>query len=311
MLRLRREVRRFEPDIVHAMSFVPLTLAGLPHRTEEELPRSFVSILVDPTSPLPMARAHFRHLVMRIRNAVARRDGRHVDAIFAVSNAVKDRLSELGVEGRIVVARDTLDVTGLRERSATPMALPGGHPRIGTACAEVVAGKGIGDLLEAFASIVRDHPDASLLIAGDPNPSLDVPALARKHGIADRVHLLGFLEDTAPFFPGLDLYVMASLSEGLNTSILEASALGVPVIGTNVGGVPEAILADKTGLLVEPSDPAGLANAMLALLADPVRAERMAASAQARIASSFDIRCLFEITDAEYERALARAGARP
>ena len=303
---LRREVRSFGPDIVHAMSFVPLTLAGLPRRDARDLPKSFVSILVDPASPLPMARVRFRSLVMRFRNAVARRHARDVDTVFAVSNAVKQRLGDLGIQGNIVVAQDAVDIDDLRKRASMPMPLPGGRPRIGTACAQIVVGKGVGDLVEAFSRIARAYPEASLVIAGEPDSSLDVPALASKFGVANRVHLTGFLEDTAPFFPGLDLYVMASHSEGLNTSILEASALGVPVVGTNVGGIPEAIVAGETGLLAEARDPAALADAMLAMLGDSQRAGEMAARAEARAAAAFDTSRLFSIIDSEYDRALAK-----
>jgi glycosyltransferase involved in cell wall biosynthesis/O-antigen/teichoic acid export membrane protein len=307
--RLRREVRRFRPDIVHAMSFVPLTLAGLPRRDARRLPRSFVSILVDPASALPMARVHFRSLAKRYRNEIAKRNARNVDAIFAVSNAVKNGLRKLGVEGHVVVARDAFDIADLQKRAATPMQLPGGHPRIGSACAQIVAGKGLGDLVVAFARVARDHPDASLVVAGEPDASLDVMALARKHGVADRVHLIGFLEDTAPFFPALDLYVMPSHSEGLNTSILEAASIGVPVVATNVGGIPEAVIADKTGLLVDAHDPTGLADAMLDLLGDPDRAREMAARAKTRAEAMFDLPRLLATIDGEYERALEKAAS--
>lgn len=307
---LRRGVRECDPDIVHAMSFMPLTLAGLPTRSHAERPRTFVSIVVDPASPHPQARKHFRELVMRVRNAITRRDAERVDAIFAVSETVKTALERLGVRGRIVVGRNTLQVASLRERAQTPLDLPPGSPRIGTACAQVVAAKGVGYLIEAFATVLAHYPDACLVIAGEQDASLDVAAAARAAGVSGRVHTIGFLDDTAPFFAGLDLYVMPSLSEGINSSVLEAAVLGVPVVATNVGSLPEAVLADRTGLLVPPADSAALAAAMLALLDEPELAERLASAARDRAEREFDIERLYELTDAEYRRALSRAGIR-
>ncbi len=305
---LRRTVREFDPDIVHAMSFVPLTLAGLPVRSPTARPRSFASIVVDPTSPHPQARTRFRWLAMTVRNAITRAEAGRVDAIFAVSATVKEALEGLGVRARIVIGRNSLRVASLRERAKAPLDLPAGSPRIGCACAQIVAEKGVAYLIDAFASVVARHPDAVLVIAGEPHPSLDVMAAARAAGVEKRVHLIGFLDDTAPFFASLDLYVMPSLSEGINTSVLEAAVLGVPVVATSVGSVPEAVLADKTGLLVPPADADALASAMIELLGDPDRAAALAAAARSRAESEFDIERLFELTDDEYARALRQAG---
>jgi glycosyltransferase involved in cell wall biosynthesis len=78
-----------------------------------------------------------------------------------------------------------------------------------------------------------------------------------------------------------DLFVMSSIQEGLGTSVLDAMALGIPVVGTSVGGIPE-LLADGAGRLVPPRDPAALAAAVLDLLANPE--SRAAQVARARVA---------------------------
>lgn len=302
---IRAHIARIDPDLVHAMSFAPLTLAGLPRRGPHDRPRCIVSIVVDPESPLPMARARFKRLVMWLRNQAARRDGARVDAIFAVSETVAEALGRLGVEARIIVARDGLDLPALRARAQAPIDLPEGRPRIGCACAELVESKGVGDLVEAFARIVPSHPEAVLLFAGDPHPSIDLPELARQLGIGDRVHMLGFLEDTAPLYPALDVYVMPSHSEGLNTSVLEASALGTPIIATDAGGLAEAALADETALVVPPGDVPALAEALERLVTDLALAARLGRNARERIDREFDIQGFYSLSDAEYDRALA------
>jgi len=306
---LRARIASIDPDIVHAMSFAPLTLAGLPRRFPSDRPRTFASILVDPESSLPMARTRFRPVVMWLRNQAARRDASKADAVFAVSEKVALALARIGATGNIVVARDGLDLPGLHARAAVPLSLPDGRPRIGCACAELAASKGVGYLVEAFARIAPRHPEAVLLFAGDPHPSINLPKLAADLGVAERVHMLGFLEDTAPFFPALDVYVMPSLSEGLNTSVLEASALGAPIVACDVGGLSEAAIADETGLLVPPADAGALAEAVERLLGDLALAARLARNARERMEREFDVEGLYALTDAEYDRALAAMGS--
>lgn len=310
---LRSVVAAADADVVHAMSFVPLVLAGVLGRPHAEAsgrarrPATFVSYLVDPASHLPMARARFRRLALWIRNNVARRYGSRVDAIFTVSSTIAERLKELGIEGRIIVARGGIDIEQLRERALATFDAPDRHPRIGWAAVDQVPSKGSGVLVEALATVVRTYPDAVCMLTGRTSPELDIPALARSFGVGDHVIMLGLIDDPAPFVRGLDLYVMPSLSEALNTSIMEAMALGVPVVATNVGGTAEIVEDGTTGLLVAPGDAAALAAAMLRVLDDAHLSERIAEAGRQRVEAEFDRRRLYEITAAEYRRATTLA----
>ena len=300
----RRAVAGFAPDIVHAMSLAPAVLAGLLRKDRPCRPCVFVSILVDPMSPLPMERRRFRAAAMRTRNRAMRRYGRRADAIFAVSEVVAEHLRRLGTGGRVVVVPDCVDIAGLRARAAEPIELPEGRPRIGTAAATLVPGKGPDVLLRAFARVLEHHPDAVCLFAGEPDPSLDLVALAESLGVAGHVHLLGFLDDPAPFIAALDIYALASLSEGLNTSVIEAASIGTPVVACRVGGLPEVVEDGRTGLLVAPGDPDVFAGGLMRLLQDPPSAARMAQAGRARAEERFDCRRC-DPTEAEYARALA------
>lgn len=288
------------------MSFMPLALAGFAGRRGRKKAATFVDILVDPLSSRPMSLKRFRSLAVWARNAVARRYFKHVDAVFAVSNRVKDDLARLGIAGKVLVVHDAKDVGELRRRAQVPLALPSGQPRIGTAAVRVDRAKGIDGLLRAFATVRTNLPEAACLIAGEPADSLDVPGLAKELGIREGVHMLGFVEDTAPLFAALDIFVMPSLSEGLNSSILEAAALGIPVVATNVGGIPEAVIDGETGLLVPPDDSEALAAAILRLTADQDLAHRLAANAQRRVETQFAPAAIYATVDAEYNRALAQ-----
>jgi glycosyltransferase involved in cell wall biosynthesis len=301
--RLRRTVRELGLDVVHAMSFAPLALAGLTGESRPARPRTFASIVVDPSSPHPVARRHFRRLTLALRNAVARRRAPRVDALFPISTTIAKRLEDLGIHGNAVVARGTLDTDDLRRRGALEITLPPGSPVIGTAAVDLAPFKGIQYLLRAFVTVLGKHPRAVLLVSGHPHPDADLVALAHELGIEASVHFLGFLPDQMPFIARLDVYALPSLSEALNTSVLEAQAVGVPVVTTNVGGMREAVDEGRTGLLVPPGDSGALADAVLRLIEDRVLAEQLANRGRSFVETEFDIRTMFEITDAAYERA--------
>jgi glycosyltransferase involved in cell wall biosynthesis len=111
---------------------------------------------------------------------------------------------------------------------------------------------------------------------------------ARLLGIQDCVHFLGSRDDVLSLLPHLDLFVSSSLWEGFPTVLLEAMAVGVPVVATDVSGSRELVQDGVTGRLVPPRNPVRLAEAILAMLEDPEHAQAMAQSAH-RYAAQFTI----------------------
>ncbi|MFL5767598.1 MAG: glycosyltransferase, partial [Actinomycetota bacterium] len=113
-----------------------------------------------------------------------------------------------------------------------------------------------------------------------------------------------YRKDAADLLPAFDVFCLPSLHEGLPLSLLEALAVGVPVVATSVGGVPEA-LANGGGAVVPPSDAGALATALLELLGDPGRRARLSAEGSVA-ARAFDIRKTVRRTEALYLRTLER-----
>jgi type III pantothenate kinase len=97
------------------------------------------------------------------------------------------------------------------------------------------------------------------------------------------VHFLGERRDVTPILENVDIGALSSDWEGMPLFVLECMTTGTPVVATNVGGLPEVVEDDRTGLLVPPRDPAALAQAISALLADPERGRRLAAAAAERM----------------------------
>jgi colanic acid/amylovoran biosynthesis glycosyltransferase len=152
--------------------------------------------------------------------------------------------------------------------------------------------KGHAGLLEAFATVRRDHPDLSLLLVGDGPEAARLHGLAEKLGISGRVRFSGRLSepDTLREIAAADILVLPSFMEGLPIVLLEAMALGTAVIASRVAGIPELVEDGKSGLLFTPSDWDELARSIQRLVRDPDLANELAKNARAKVSSEFDVR---------------------
>ncbi|HWU40792.1 MAG TPA: glycosyltransferase, partial [Candidatus Acidoferrum sp.] len=122
-------------------------------------------------------------------------------------------------------------------------------------------------LLQAFAQVSNHRSDARLLLLGSGRAEAQLRALAERLGISASVCFEGEQGDVAPWLARMDLYVQPSIAAGMSNSVLEAMAAGLPVVATAVGGTPDLVLDEQTGLLVKPGDPVALGDALLTLLA--------------------------------------------
>jgi len=170
---------------------------------------------------------------------------------------------------------------------------------------EFVPGKRHADLLRAFA-VARRRPElarARLLLAGRGPLSEEVEKLAAALGMAREVRVLGLRRDIPVLLRAASVLVLPSDREGLPRCVLEAMAMGVPVVGTRVRGTTE-LLGGGCGWLVEVGDPAGLAAAMVEALTDPAGAREVASRARERVAA-YDERLVIRSHEELYAEALA------
>ena len=151
--------------------------------------------------------------------------------------------------------------------------------------------KGHRFLLAALAILVSRSPRSRIrlaLIGGGPEEQR-IRELAVELGIADRLMLLGIRDDVAEILSASDLFVLPSLNEGLSQALLEAMALCVPVVATNVGGTPDVVQPGRTGWRVMPGEPRALADAIQQALAKPDTAAAYARAAHAFITQGFSL----------------------
>lgn len=179
------------------------------------------------------------------------------------------------------------------------LGIPPGAPTVGI-IANLRAVKNHPSLLRAFALLRDRWPDAYLILVGDGDSRQSLETLAADLGIGNRVRLAGRRPNRPNLHHMFDVSVLCSLHEGLSNSILEAMAAGNPVIATAVGATPDAVLDGETGLLVPPSDPVRLSEAIDALLADPPRAHEMGAAGRRRVREQYSPHAALTALDSLY-----------
>jgi glycosyltransferase involved in cell wall biosynthesis len=289
VLRLRRLLVAHRATLVHTHSSIDSWTAGLAARS------------------LGLHVVRSRHVSIRVprrRTLVYRLAHR----ILTSAERVKTILVEAGVDPAKVVAVppgvDTTqfhgDVSGKSVRAE--LGLSG--PTAGLV-ANIRGSKGHDVFVEAARRVLAAIPSARFLIVGDGVGFNDVRARVDALGLQRSVLMTGFRRDIPEVMAALDLLVLPSIrSEATSQVILQALAVGTPVVATTIGGSPEVIRHGETGVLVAPNDPAALAAAIVTTFRDPHWARAMARAGQAFVRARLSIDAQMATTTAVYRELL-------
>jgi glycosyltransferase involved in cell wall biosynthesis len=161
--------------------------------------------------------------------------------------------------------------------------------------------------LRAFQVFLEKHPGAQLLLAGEGPMRERMVELAAELGITGKVRFLGHREDVPDLMAAADLLLLTSRSEGVPQAVTQALGLGLPVVATAVGGVPELIIHERTGLLVPPEDPHAAAEAMLRVADDAQLAARLGEAGRRHALAEFSLDAMLDNTESLLN-ALLQAG---
>jgi glycosyltransferase involved in cell wall biosynthesis len=149
--------------------------------------------------------------------------------------------------------------------------------------------KGLEYLLRAFPTILASYPDAFLVLVGEGAQRWELEELAQGLGLSHRVLFTGFTSEVPDLISAMDVLVLPSLWEGQPLSILEAWALGKPVVAAAVRGSRDLVEDGRTGILVPARNPQALASAVVALLGDPERARRLGIAGRQLVETQFSL----------------------
>jgi len=213
---------------------------------------------------------------------------RHADGVVAISHAAAAFVRRLAGRDAQVIYRgmwvERLDAASADERVLEWAA---GRPLV-TFVGRLIDGKGVLDLLRAFAAI--QGVQAVVCVVGDGPRRAELEMLAERLGISEKVLFRGYLPEERAWrvIRASDVVVNPSYTEGLPTSVLEAALMGKAVLATDVGGTSEIVTDGRGGLLFEPHDIEGLRSRLEQLLADPDLRERLGSAARSEAAGRFD-----------------------
>jgi glycosyltransferase involved in cell wall biosynthesis len=314
---LRRKVQSETPDLVHATLFnaclatrfacVGLDVARLD---------SLVNTSYDPVRTVQLRIPPWKLRGVRMLDAAT---ARHLGGSFhAITETVRDEAIEvLGIPAdRITVIPRGRSALALGER--TPERRQAARGRLGLVTDVPVllnvgrqdSQKAQVELVRAFARVRNQAPGAVLLIAGrEGDASQRVRAAIAEHGLMDAVRLLGHRDDVADLYVASDLFVFPSHYEGLGSAIIEAMALGAPVIGSDAPAIREVLGDGRYGVIVPRGDVEALSRAVVATLNDEDRREALRRSARTRFEQVYELGSVVAATVGLYDK-IARVATR-
>jgi len=166
--------------------------------------------------------------------------------------------------------------------------------------------KGQRYLLEAATKVVRQRPDTLFVFLGDGELLTELTEMASVLGIKDHVKFLGWRPEVADVMSTFDIFVLPSLNEGMGKVLVEAMAMGKPIIASNVGGIPDLVTHGLNGLLVPPADADAMADAIVTLHDDPSKAKKMAEKGKV-IAAGYSVDAMIQKIDRLYTESMMRS----
>lgn len=281
--RLARLIRQEGVEIIHAHTSHSHTIACL------------ARLFAGRGKVVVSRRVDFRiksHVLNRIKYSLP-------DRIVAISDKIAEVLRSGGIDdAKLRTVHSAIDPKRLEAPpwSAEELAglgIPVGAKLLGNVAA-LVGHKDHATLLAAMPEAMESVPDLHLLIAGEGALHSDLEEQARRLGIKERVHFLGYRKDVPRLLHTIHAFVLSSKEEGLGTSVLDAMACNLPVVATAGGGIPEMVHHERTGLLAPVGDSKCLAGHIIRVFTDIALAERLGRNACALVYEGFTVERMVE-----------------
>jgi glycosyltransferase involved in cell wall biosynthesis len=237
---------------------------------------------------------------------------RHFDRLSAVSHATKGEMVAAGVPSNLItVIHNAIDteVWAPHQASTTlrdTLGFSQASPVVGYV-GRITPEKDLDTWLRTAGLVAQTYPEAQFVLVGDGRDGEllgQLRQLAAELGIAERVHFLGYREHLLPVYATFDLFVLSSRREGICNSLLEAMAMGLPIVATDAGGTKELVLDGQTGYVLPKGDVHGLARAIVTLASDQALRRRMGRAGRERVEGEFSFTLRLQRVEALYATIL-------
>lgn len=301
--KLARIIDDLRPDIIHAHSSKAGAVARLARLIH---PRARVLY-----TPHGYAFAGYfpggskRHAYRAVERALAPLASR----VICVCEAEARIARSLGPSDRVRVVHNGIAPAHANATDPQIAELARGGPVIG-ALTLLRPGKGLETLIEAAPRVLAHHPDVRIAIVGEGPDLAALRAQGAALGIAGAVHFTGPCEDPLAALRGMQIFVHPSWAEAFPYVVLEAMSLARPIVASDVGGVGEAVIDGDSGLLVPARDSGALAGALIELLDDPARAQRLGEAALSRVSNRFSLEAMIDGLTAVYDEIVTSSQRR-
>ncbi len=213
-----------------------------------------------------------RRVIFSIKNGIISKYKYHnklINRFVAISNAINNVLEKSNInKQKIDLIYDGIDLKrfdNFKNNNLEKELNPYNRLVVGTTSA-IDKAKDFPTFLEAIKIILQSRKDVLFVIVGDGAERDNIQQEAENENISQYIHFAGFQENIGDYLNMFAIFTLFSKSEGLGTSILDAMSVGLPIVATNIGGIPEVVEHNSNGLLVNKSDPNELATAILELL---------------------------------------------
>ena len=293
--RLAAILRAERPDVIHIHSRRGADTLGLLAAKLTGIGKVVLSRRVDdPVKPGWLTRLRYVTLpdrVVTVSKGIARvliEAGVPAEGIRQVYSAIDFRAYQSALD--VAQARAKLD-------------LPAGVPVL-VVIAQLIPRKGHRFLLQALPRIRAVHPDTQVLFVGEGAEEATLRGAVGAAGLDSCVRFLGYRNDIGDILRACDVLVHPATMEGFANVAMQAMASGIPVVSSAVGGMPESVRHEVTGLLVPPQDPEALADALLRLLGDPALRQRLGAQGREIVEREFNTDAMVEGNLAVYRELL-------
>lgn len=302
---LKKIFKKEKPDLMHIHLWNP----GACRYAYGAVDKKQTRVLATEHDPFPLS---------GLKNSVKKSCLKKTDFEIAVSDANRKMLLELypQLKNKIVTVHNGIDLEEFRKPLIHFVNQQKLHIRnrifnadaddfVIISVAALHERKGLNYLIEAFAKVAEKKEKVKLVIVGEGPERKKIEKLIKNLKLDDKVTLAGSQKEIALLLGASDLFVLASIKEAFGLAILEAMDAGIPVIGSNVGGIPEIIENNKTGLLVEPKDVESLHEKILQLIDNQPLRQKLTYVASHHV-KKFDASEMVKKTEKIYDHLLSQ-----